>query len=96
MKKKRNYKLTKDYIKSILLKQHFKDYYTGLVPKDYHQYSIDRIDSDKDYEEGNVVITTVTINTMKGHQKIEEFYSNIELLYNKLIKNKYYEEIYKT
>lgn len=41
------YTLTPEIIKKQLLKQDMKDYYTGVVPKSYEEYSIDRIDSSK-------------------------------------------------
>lgn len=60
------YKLSPKIIKEQLLKQKLKDYYTEIIPSDYKEYSIDRIYSSKGYIEGNVVITTNTINLMKG------------------------------
>lgn len=78
------YDLTEDYIKELLEKQEYKDFYTGIKPEDYHDYSIDRIDSSKGYVQGNVVITTNTINIMKGDLTIEEFKHQIELLHNNI------------
>lgn len=48
------------------------------------EYSIDRLDSSKGYIEGNIVITTNTINLMKGELSIEEFKRQIQLLYNNI------------
>jgi hypothetical protein len=77
-----DYDLTEDYIKELLEKQEYKDFYTGIKPEDYHEYSIDRIDSSKGYIQGNVVITTSTINLMKGEMSINEFLEKINILYN--------------
>lgn len=62
--------------------QEYKDYYTGIRPKDYHEYSVDRIDSTKGYVQGNIVITTNIINVMKGEMSIDEFLEKINILYN--------------
>lgn len=78
------YKLSPEIIKEQLLKQKLKDYYTGIVPSDYKEYSIDRIDSSKGYTERNIVITTNTINLMKGELSMEEFKKQINLLYNNI------------
>lgn len=79
-----DYDLTEKYIKEILEKQEYKDYYTGIIPDNYKEYSIDRIDSSKGYIKGNIVITTNTINVMKGDLTTEEFKSQINLLYNNI------------
>ncbi len=78
------YALTPEIIKKQLLKQDMKDYYTGVVPKSYEEYSIDRIDSSRGYVEDNIVITTGAINTMKLDMSIEEFKEQIKLLYNNM------------
>lgn len=80
----KEYNLTLDYIKQLLLDQDYKDYYTGSIPENYEEYSIDRIDSSKGYVEGNVVITTNKINLMKNDMSTEEFKNQIKLLYNNL------------
>lgn len=80
----KEYTLTEEYIEQQLLKQELKDYYTGIIPSDYKEYSIDRIDSSKGYIEGNIVITTNTINLMKGELSTEEFKKQIQLLYNNI------------
>lgn len=61
-----------------------KDYYTGVIPKSYKEYSIDRIDSSKGYTEDNIVITTGIVNTMKLDMSINEFKEQIKLLYNNM------------
>lgn len=78
------YNLTEEYLESLLIKQGYKDYYTGIIPKDYNEYSIDRIDSSKGYIEGNIVITTNTINTMKNNLTTEEFRNQIRLVYENM------------
>lgn len=67
------YNLTADYIKELLLKQEYKDYYTGLIPESYEDYSIDRIYSNLGYIEGNIVITTNRVNAAKNDMTTEEF-----------------------
>lgn len=76
------YDLTEDCIKELLEKQEYKDFYTGIKPEDYHEYSIDRIDSSKGYIQGNVVITTNAVNMMKGEMSIEEFLNRINTIHN--------------
>ena len=76
------YNLTEDYIKELLIQQEYKDFYTGMEPDDYHEYSVDRIDSSKGYIQGNVVITTNAVNMMKGEMSIEEFLDKINTIHN--------------
>ena len=78
------YSITEDYIKELLLKQEYKDYYTGLIPENYEDYSIDRIDSNLGYIEGNIVITTNRINAAKNDMTTEEFKKLISDLYNNI------------
>lgn len=78
------YNLTLEYIKELLLKQEYKDYYTRLVPENYEDYSLDRIDSNLGYIEGNVVITTNRVNAMKNDMSTEEFKKLISDLYNNI------------
>lgn len=80
----KEYTLTPEIIKEQLIKQEMKDYYTGIIPNDYKDYSIDRLDSTKGYTEDNIVITTNIINTMKLDMSIEEFKEQIKLLYNNM------------
>lgn len=79
-----DYNLTEEYIKELLEKQDYKDYYTGIRPEDSKEYSIDRIDSSKGYIQGNVVITTNRINLMKGEMTTEEFKQVIKDLYSNI------------
>lgn len=78
------YTLTPEYIKELLISQNYKDFYTGLIPEDIMSYSIDRIDSSKGYIQGNVVITTIRINLMKGTMNTDEFKQAIKDLYNNI------------
>lgn len=80
----KEYNLTQEYIKQLLINQEYKDYYTGLIPDNYEEYSIDRIDSSKGYIKDNVVITTNKINLMKSDMSIEEFKNQIISLYNNI------------
>lgn len=81
-----DYDLTEEYIKELLEKQDYKDYYTGIKSEDPKEYSIDRIDSSKGYIQGNVVITTNRINLVKGDMTTEEFKQVIKDLYNNISK----------
>lgn len=78
------YNLTLEYIKELLLKQEYKDYYTGQVPENYEDYSIDRIDSNLGYIEGNIVITTNRVNAMKNDMSTEEFKKLISNIYKNI------------
>ena len=78
------YNLTLEYIKELLLKQEYKDYYTGQVPENYKDYSIDRIDSNLGYIEGNIVITTNRVNAMKNDMSTEEFKKLISDIYKNI------------
>lgn len=73
--------ITADYIKELLLKQEYKDYYTGLIPESYEDYSID---SNLGYIEGNIVITTNRVNAAKNDMTTEEFKKLISDLYNNI------------
>ena len=75
------YNLTLEYIKELLLKQEYKDYYTGQVPENYEDYSID---SNLGYIEGNIVITTNRVNTMKNDMSTEEFKKLISDIYKNI------------
>lgn len=78
------YNLTLEYIKELLLKQEYKDYYTGQVPENYKDYSVDRIDSNLGYIEGNIVITTNRVNAMKNDMYTEEFKKLISDIYKNI------------
>ena len=78
------YTISEDYIRELLLKQEYKDYYTGLIPENYEEYSIDRIDSNLGYVEGNIVITTNRVNAAKNDMATEEFKKLISDLYNNI------------
>ena len=78
------YNLTLEYIKELLLKQEYKDYYTGQVPENYEDYSIDRIDSNVGYIKGNIVITTNRVNAMKNDMSTEEFKKLISDIYKNI------------
>lgn len=83
----KGYDLTPEYIKELLEKQNYKCYYTNQTLNYnnlHYQPTIDRIDSSKGYIQGNIVICCNIINVMKSDQTLEEFKSNIDLLYNNL------------
>lgn len=73
------YNLTKEYIEALLKKQDYKCFYTEVELKNemsiFIQPSIDRIDSNKGYIQGNVVICTVIANTIKQELTINNLYN---------------------
>lgn len=80
-----DYDITPEYIKELLEKQNYKCHYSKRefdICSKYYQPTIDRIDSSKGYIQGNIVICCNIINVMKSDQTLEEFKSNIDLLYN--------------
>lgn len=88
--RKHNYKhnLTIDYIKEMYLSQGCKCAYSEL-DFDYSNKSgiptIDRIDSNKGYEIGNIAIVRCDVNLMKSNMTMDNFKSLISSLYNNLI-----------
>ena len=78
-KRKLEFNLSKEYIKTILEEQNYKCFYTGekfIDGKDiFTQPSIDRIDSNKGYIKGNIVICTVIANTVKQELTINNLYN---------------------
>lgn len=73
------YNLTKEYIEDLLKQQNYKCFYTGELLEEgkniFTQPSIDRIDSNKGYIKGNVVICTVIANTTKNDLTINNLYT---------------------
>lgn len=73
------FNLTKEYIEDLLKQQDYKCFYTGVkFEKEkniFTQPSIDRIDSNKGYIKGNVVISTVIANTIKQELTISNLYT---------------------
>lgn len=62
------YNLTVDYIQELLNKQNYKCYYTGInlkIGSKLTNPTLDRIDSNKGYIKGNVVVCTEIANIMK-------------------------------
>lgn len=88
MDRKLEFNLSFEAVKTLLKFQ--TCYYTGKRFENDGIYarSIDRIDSNKGYVEGNVVSCTVDINGKKSNLSDEE----IELLYNKIVLHKKKEE----
>lgn len=67
-----------------LIKQKNKDFYTGIAFNNHKEMSVDRIDSSKGYEKGNIVITSYKCNCAKNDMSIEEFKELITQLYTNL------------
>lgn len=65
--------ITPEFLDELYNKQEGKDFYTKLPFTDPTKISIDRINSSKSYTTDNVVLTTITINTMKSNLPISEF-----------------------
>ena len=82
--------LTVEYLKDLWLKQEGKCIYTQILlqlPKDkdndsIYTASIDRIDSTKGYEIGNVQFISTAINFMKGQMTHEQTTELIKLIQN--------------
>jgi hypothetical protein len=71
-------------IKDQLLLQNNKDYYSGELFSDIETMTVDRVDSSKGYEKGNIVITSYKCNCAKNDMSIDEFKELITQLYNNL------------
>lgn len=75
--KRRNlsYTVTNDYIQKLLEEQDYKCVYTGasITSDSGTLRSLDRIDSSKGYDEGNVQWVTWEVNRMKGALNESEF-----------------------
>ena len=68
-----NSDLTVEYLNDLYIKQEGKDFYTKLPFKTLKDISVDRIDSSKPYTKNNIVLTSQTINIMKGTLEVSEF-----------------------
>lgn len=92
LKNNREFDLTKDFILDLYDKQNGKCYYTNLELLPYNDHSnhqcisIDRIDSNKGYTKGNVVLCCWIINRIKLNLSVEEFIKYCSLVSNN---NKY-------
>lgn len=67
--------LTIEYLNNLYIKQEGKDFYTKLPFRTLREVSVDRIDSSKLYTTDNIVLTSQTINVMKGTLETNEFIS---------------------
>lgn len=84
-----SYNLDQEYIESLIKKQDNKCYYSGIEFGDnfnnkWNYPTIDRIDSSKGYEKGNVCICTYIVNTMKNNLTIDQFKDIITKIYNNI------------
>ncbi len=68
--------------------QNGKCYYTGVEmvlmstkKNDLRSMSVDRVDSSKGYENGNVVLCCLGMNLLKGRHSADEMFSNLEAFY---------------
>lgn len=73
----REFSITEDDIWELFYKQDFKCYYTGVelsgIPGKWNHFSIDRIDSNKGYIKGNLVLCCALVNAMKMDSDINHF-----------------------
>ena len=79
--RKYDYTLTKEYIKEILESQGGKCAYSGLefdISEKASSPTIDRIDSNKGYEIGNIAIVRCDINLMKSNMTLDKFFYLID------------------
>ena len=76
--------VTEEDLLDQLTKQKNRDFYTGNIFSNYKEMSVDRIDSSKGYEKGNIVITSYKCNCAKNDMSIKEFKELITQLYNNL------------
>ncbi len=81
------YNLTVEYIQELLDKQQYKCYYTGVELKVGNKLTnptLDRIDSNKGYIKGNVVVCTEIANIMKNDLTVDQIKYQIELWHNNI------------
>lgn len=76
--------ITEEDILNQYNKQNGLDYYTNLPFEDLLEMSIDRLDSSKGYEVGNIVITRSVINVMKNDYSVEQFKQLIREVYSNI------------
>jgi len=89
-KKTPNSDLTTEYLLGVFEKQEGKCYYTGQLletlkafewkEKFQNSISLDRLDPDKGYMQGNVVFCSYVINTMKGTLTEQAFYEKMKFI----------------
>lgn len=76
-RKFKDFDLTLEYLKNLYAKQNGKCHYSGVqltfVSNDPHVLSVDRVDSDLGYIEGNVVLCAWVVNAMKSDLGREKF-----------------------
>lgn len=83
----KGYDLDENYISELLKKQEGKCYYSKVpleIGNKLTNPTLDRIDSNKGYIKGNVVICTEIMNTMKNNLTTEEFKNQIRLVYENM------------
>jgi len=94
------FSIDESYIHDLLKEQNNRCKYSGILLDtttigddtknktimNYNTLSIDRLDSTEGYIEGNIVLVTSIVNTMKNNLTEEEFLSLIETIYLKNLK----------
>lgn len=76
--------ITEEYLNEMYKAQEGKCYYSGIPFSKDCRPSVDRIDSNKGYIKGNIVICEDKINVMKSNLSIKEFKERIVNIYNNL------------
>lgn len=89
-KKTPNSDLTTEYLLKLYESQNGKCYYTGLPlemlkvfewkQKFENSISLDRLDPDKGYVQGNLVFCLYSVNTMKGKHSEQQFYERMKMI----------------
>lgn len=65
--------ITEEYLQELYEKQEGRDFYTGLEISELEDLSVDRIDNELGYIEGNLVLTTKEINMFRRDKSIDKF-----------------------
>lgn len=83
------YNLDEEYIEGLFKRQNNKCYYSGIEFGDNFSNkitypTIDRIDSSKGYEKGNVCLCTFIVNQMKNNLTTAQFKDIVTKIYNNI------------
>lgn len=65
--------VTEEYLQELYKKQGGRDFYTGLEISELEDMSVDRIDNELGYVEGNLVLTTKEINMFRRDKPVDKF-----------------------
>lgn len=65
--------VTEEYLQELYEKQGGRDFYTGLEIPKLEDISVDRINNELGYIEGNLVLTTKEINMFRRDRSVDKF-----------------------